>query len=155
MTARPPRKKKNNKTDGTKNLIPLNKRTKEERQAIGKKGGLVKSIEKSESQKWRYMRERLMKKGYEAEDIDWMMQKIHSRDSMTGDIMMFIDTLKDRLAPEQAVQLGNLMVNVAKFHHGDRMSVETKNINLNISNEETKSKIEEHLKKIFGKKKKK
>jgi len=131
------------------NLIPLNTRTKEERIAIGRKGGLRTGKRKSEGARWRHIRERIRKEGFKDDDIKWLIERIENRDSMSSDILIFLEKIKNNpeLDVAQRLSLSNIMVSVGKFIHGEKSKVEVSSVNLNI--DVTREEIEEHIKKIL------
>lgn len=137
---------------GTKNLIPLNKRTKEEQRKIQSKGGSTPTPKKAEAARMYFIKQRLMKQGLTADDVVWLMEKVENRKSMGYELLAWADKAKKDLPPEQTLKIGEFAVQVAKFIHGDKSQVDVRSTNINIDT--MFSDVEEHLEKIFGKKEK-
>ena len=139
------------KEDGYKNLIPLNKKSKEEQRRIQSKGGSTPTPKKAEAAKMRFIKERLMKNNLTAADVAWVMEKVENRKSMGYELAAWAEKQKKEMPPEQAFKVGELMTQVAKFIHGDKSSVDVRSVNINVDT--MFEDVEEHLKKIFGDKK--
>lgn len=138
--------------DRKRHLKPLNKIPKEEARRIQSMGGRTVTQAKSDGQKWRQIRERIKKEGLKDADAKWLMERIENRDAMSSDILIHLEKLKNEpdLDVAQRLSLNNAMVSVARFVHGEKSKVEVSSVNLNI--DVTREEVEEHLKKILGRK---
>jgi hypothetical protein len=136
-------------------LIDLRTRSKAERIAIARKGGQTTSPQRSESQKLRFIRERLQKQNnLSDEDFGWLMQRIESRTSASAELLTFFEALKKEAHNfDDKIKINQLYLNALRFIHGERnkLDVETKNINLETTVEE----VREHLNRVLGKKEEK
>ena len=114
---------------GTENLIPLNKRTKEEQRKIQRKGGLVRCQNRKVAARLR----ELKKKGL----TDETAQKF--ADIMTDASISSLEGLtwiqrwmgKANTVSEGAV-IGRLLNDGHKAHHGDKKIVQSTNLNVEV-----------------------
>jgi len=104
----------------------------------GMKGGLSKSIAKSEGQKLNAIKKRISKEIANKEDAEWILQKLEDRPSMAADLVLYLHKLKQEGAihPMQRVALLNTEANILKAVHGEKIKTENVNVNVNTTTEE-------------------
>lgn len=125
------------------NLIPNNLRTPEEVRKNARKGGLSRSIKKSQAAKLRWLRE----KGLKDKSIGELMQIMDDSDISALDQLIFIRaargiTAKDSegniisaLTFDDRIALMKAMNDWHKQHHGEKIRIDStsKNLNLELS----------------------
>lgn len=134
--------------DGTKHMIPINTRPPEEARALRVKGGSVKSQNKKDAQKMRFIKERLMKNNLREQDVAWVMQCVEDRKIMGYELMAWAEKQKQEMPPEAAFKVGELLSQVARFVHGDKSSVDVRGVSVNV--DLMVEEVDAHLKKVFG-----
>lgn len=130
------------------NLIYLNERDREEHLTICRKGGSSRSPKKSDSAKWRHIKERIKSEGIVSKDAEWLMEKLENRDAMSGEILLQLEKSKKNIKPTEMLTYTNMLIQAGKFIHGEKSKVDISSVNLNIDT--TKEEVQEHLKKILG-----
>jgi len=115
--------------DGTKNLIPLNQRTKEEASAISRKGGKTKSLAKKYSAQLR----ELKKKGNTNAQIKWFCQRLEDPEANILHIQRQLDQfLKDNPKEHNAVAAMNTQIQLHKAHFGEKRQNFNMNVNMDV-----------------------
>lgn len=128
------------KWPGVRNLIPANKRSKEEHLAITRKGGFAKSPLRSVSQKTRMIRERLMRdKNLSEKDYEWLVKCVQDPEVMATDIMHYISKIEidmekspEDFTIESRQRLASLKNSTFKALHGEKLKVLSTNVNINV-----------------------
>lgn len=113
--------------DHTKNLIPLNKRTPEERRAIQSKGGRTVTQKKCNAQKLAYIKMRMEKGLLRDGDEKWLLERLTNKDAAYQDVINWVDDLRKRSEDtklEPAVL--NAYANVLKTIHGEKRQLDLK-----------------------------
>jgi hypothetical protein len=128
---------------GTKNMIPFSQRTEGEALLLRRRGGKQKSVVKTEAHKWRGIRERIQREAATKEDADWMIGKLQDRSTASADILLYLEEIKKSVHPGQRIALANAMKDLAKFQHGDKVQVESVNVNINTTLEEWERRMRE------------
>ena len=126
----------------TKNLIPMNKRTKSEQTRIARMGGKAnkgnpKSILANKLAKLK----QFGKKADEA-DMKWIIEKMFNPEMDVFDMQRYLNTYREQLSPKDALQLQGM---IHKLHHGEKHKVQSVNVNIDMNADDVK----EHLAKVF------
>jgi len=125
----PPLKVKNPRD----NLIPMNKRTKEEASALSRKGGLSRSPSKKLAAQLRRMRER----GATKEEALKIYEIMTDPEMSALDILKYIQQVRAHAEdPRDEQTTAKLMMDWHKIQHGTKEKSDT-NLNLNVSGNDT------------------
>ena len=117
--------------DPRDNLIPLNKRTKEEVRAIASKGGSVKSPKKTLANKLNAMKRHGK---IDEEGVRRYMEILEDPEMNAYDILRYLDLIKTNIdKPYQMIQLADKYIQLMKVHHGEKVKSESNNMNLNLN----------------------
>lgn len=110
-------------------LIPLDTSNSQLQAERGRKGGLVRSDKKKYAAKIREMK----KRGMDAKDLEWFMDRIEDPTVSIFDMYMLLDKAKDLCdKPFLMIQLADKYIQLHKAHHGEKIKSENTNININI-----------------------
>lgn len=124
-----------------KDLIPFTQRPEGERRLLNQRGGRARTQVKKDAAKFRELKKRMAKQGMKSEDAQWLLTRLENRDAMAGDILMYLEEIKETCHPSQKIALANTMKEVAKFTHGEKIKTENVNINVNVSIEEWEKRL--------------
>lgn len=105
-------------------LIPLNRRNKQDARMIQRMGGATKSPQKKNAAKWREIKKKMLADGATDKDIQWMLERMENRDAMAVDIIRYIEEIRKDVHPAQRVALANTMIAAGKFQHGEKAKVD-------------------------------
>lgn len=111
------------------NLIPMNKRTPEERRELGRKGGLTKSYKRNIA----LQLDNLKRKGMNDETYKRIYDVATDPDISALDILLFLEKWKAQIQkPIEAIQMGNTLIALHRAKFGDIQKIESKNQNVNV-----------------------
>lgn len=117
-----------------KDLIPLNLRTKEEVQAIGRKGGLVKSEAKTLANKYNGLKRRIKHGSFRKGDVLWIAERVADNKMMALDMLGLLDSVvKETNDPKIRLAALNTYNDIYKSVHGEKIKSENTNYNINVN----------------------
>ena len=124
------------------NLIPLMERTKEERVAIARKGGLARTDKK----KWAARLREIKKKGLTDENYHRIVAWMEEPESSALDIYLYLNSIKQHCEnAAQMNQLAKTMIDLMKAHHGQKIKSENVHHVVNWTDEQKESVIKRLL----------
>lgn len=124
-------------------LIPLTERTPAEAYAIRSKGGKTKSPQKKYAallREWKKKIEDPKRANEAAKRMDLIMTH---PEAFIFDIATYLEEIKQEAKnPTQKILIARCLTDLHKAHHGEKVKMESRNVNLNIDvSEETANKI--------------
>ena len=132
-----------------KKLIPLNERTPEERHKIAVMGGSVKSLKKTRAAQLRGWKMKLKNSSLQPKDIQWIHEQIKNDKAMAMSMVEWCERIKGEVGddPKLQIMLGKLMTDIFKSLHGERIKMQSINVNVNAGD----SLADDILSRAFGK----
>ena len=115
-----------------KKLIPFSERSKEEMKIIATKGGSSRSPKKSQAAKLRYWKQRLQNNKLKSGELAWMYDQLKSDKVMALGMLEWAERIKKEVKdPKVMIQLGKLVNDIFKSLHGEKIKMQSININVN------------------------
>lgn len=115
-----------------KQLIPFSERTKEEMKIIATLGGMSTSPKKSQAAKLRGWKQRLQNNKLKSGELAWMYDQLKSDKAMALGMLEWAERIKKEVTdPRVMIQLGKLMNDIFKSLHGEKIKMQSVNINVN------------------------
>jgi uncharacterized tellurite resistance protein B-like protein len=100
--------------------------------AMASKGGQTVTPKKIEAAKLGALK-RAAAAGYlPKEKVDWLVQRLESRELMAADIQNYIDEIRQNVHPSQRIALVNAMNQTAKLVHGEKVKVEGQHVHAHV-----------------------
>lgn len=132
-----------------KDLIPLNTRTKAEVQAIGRKGGLVKSKAKTEALRLNGWKRKLKRGSLTDKDMAWMLEKVENSKAMAVDMVSYLDKIEldPNLTKRDKLYIAALKKEYFRAIHGTNVKIQS--VNVHMSKEQYEQHLEEVDKQIY------
>jgi len=128
-----------------KDLIPLNKRSKEEALKIQRKGGATKSPQKKRAAKEREIKKRMLAGTVTEADEAYILTLVEDPNVMAGELLHYLKKISQEIEERDfnssgddkpltylKVQLASLVNQVFKSIHGERVKIQSTNVNLNL-----------------------
>lgn len=130
-----------NNPNNKENLISLADRPLEERQAIGRKGGLTPSPKRALAQQIR----RLSKKGLTDESAKYLFDLMTDPEISALDVRMYLEDIKksirDTNKPMTKIMLAKTFIDWHKSTHGEKHTNTNMNMNINLDFEKWKEEM--------------
>jgi len=115
-----------------KQLIPFSERTKEEMKIIATMGGMSTSPKKSQAAKLRHWKVRLQNNKLKSGELVWMYEQLKSDKAMALGMLEWAERIKKEVSdPKVMIQLGKLVNDIFKSLHGEKIKMQSVNINVN------------------------
>ena len=111
---------------GTRNLIPLNKRSKEEAFAIRSKGGKTVTDKQRYKTKLIAIKKRVKKGQLRTLDADWLLTRVENNKDMGLDIMDWIDQIRKETDISKQTGLLAVYNQIYKSIHGQKIELDIK-----------------------------
>lgn len=126
------------------NLIPITSETAKE---LGRKGGKVRSRNKSIRTKLIWLR----RKGLTDENSKHLYEVLSDPDISALDIRMYLEKIKTKATTTRDMNATvNNLINLHKLQHGEKKSIDVRSVNVNVNIEKEISEIDDYLKTILG-----
>jgi len=95
-------------------------------------GGVTINPKNSFVQKLREVKKRIKKGQLKTTDANWLLTRAEDNLMMGLDIITYLDDIREDIHPMQRIALANTYANIHRLIHGDKKTIESKNLNVNI-----------------------
>lgn len=106
--------------------------SKERRREIAVKGGKTMTEKRRQSAKLAGIKTRIKNGNFKDVDAEWILKKLEDPEAMDLDILLFADSIKNKLHPMQKVAFLNALTQAKKAIHGDKVQQTNVNVNMDI-----------------------
>jgi len=121
----------------------------EQLKQISRNGGLAGDPKKkSEAAKLVWMKKWIKNGSIKTKDPKWLLERLENRQALAADLMIYMDEIKDDIPDAQRIAFANTYAQIGKLIHGEKVSVSSTNVNINIDlSDEIRSAFEKRMSK--------